>query len=457
VGSLGASRIDVSNFSPRSPVEVMKSSVSSGTPANARAVLQSFVGSERGRALRVQLATRHRDRSAEEIEDAIQAACKCFLDEAEGISAPGQVYSWLRTAAHRILSHEAERKRREVAVDPVEDRLGRIATDRPGPAEELISLEDDADLARFVKVVTSSLSERRRNVLALYAAGCKGSEIADRLGLTEPTVRRDLHEIRDRARAVVARLAGGGCARGEPLVIRFVCGLSSKDESAHANEHLSQCERCRVFCERLIAWREKAGAMLPAPVAEGAHPGVVERIVQGSADRLAAVKQQILDGGAQLKQQAVTGYYRAVDPTPLAAARPGTVAAVVASCVAIGGGAAACVEKGVNPIGAASGLIAAASENEPTAAPPPEPEAQAPVYTPAEPLPESEQAAPEPPAPPAEQAPEPKPKPEPPAPPAPDESIEPVAQPSTEGESAPAQSVRPAPVAMPSSSGEFEP
>jgi hypothetical protein len=83
--------------------------------------------------------------------------------------------------------------------------------------------------------------------------------------------------------------------------------------------------------------------MLPAPVAEGAQPGVVERVVQGAADRLAAAKEQIFDGGAQLKQHATAAvtHYRPVDPTPLAAARPGTVAAVVASCLTIGGGAAA--------------------------------------------------------------------------------------------------------------------
>lgn len=422
-----ASRIDVSNFSSRSPVEVMDSNSSSTTAPDAKALLRSFVGGERGRALRAQLTARHPDRSAEEIEDAIQAACKCFLDEAEGISAPGQVYSWLRTAAHRILSHEAERKRREIAVDLIEDGFGEIATDRPGPAEELISREDDADLARFVKVVTSSLSERRRDVLALYAAGYKGGEIADRMGLTEPTVRRDLREIMDRARAVVARLAGGGCPRGEPLVVRFLCGISTHDESAHAREHLSQCGRCEVFYERLIAWREKAGAMLPAPVAEGANPGAVERIVEGSTDWLAAIKQQILDGGAQLKQHAVAGYYRAVDPTPLAAARPGTVAAVVASCVAIGGGAAGyCVEQEMNPLGAAQDLIASTDEPQtpPSSTEPAEPP-PAPVYTPAEPPPENEQPVPEPSAPPADEASEPKPKPEPPAPPAPEEGFEP--------------------------------
>jgi len=54
-----------------------------------------------------------------------------------------------------------------------------------------------------------------------------------------------------------------------------------------------------------------------------------------------------------------------VDPTPFAAARPGTVAAVLASCVTIGGGAATyCVNEGLDPIGAATGLIASPQEPE---------------------------------------------------------------------------------------------
>ena len=258
------------------------------------------------------------------------------LDEAEGITDPNQVHVWLRTAAHRILGHEIDRQRREIATDPAAGGLESIVADDTGPVEELISLEDGTELETLVRVVSSSLSQRRRDVFALYAAGCRRAQIAERLGLPERTVKRDIREIVDRARAVVARLAGGGCRRGEPLVVRFVCGISTPDESAKAREHLSQCGRCEAFSERLISWREKAGAMLPAPIAEGASPGVLERLAQKSAGTFSSLKQHVLDSAAQVKQHATTTYYRAVDPMPLAAARPGTVAAVVASCVAIG-------------------------------------------------------------------------------------------------------------------------
>jgi RNA polymerase sigma factor (sigma-70 family) len=401
------------------------------------ALLDSLVSGERGGKLRTQLASRFPECSADQIEDALQYGCKSFLDEAEDVAGPGAVYKWIRTAAFRYLNREADRHRRELSVDPVENGIATFAADEPGPAEELISQEDDADLAMLVEEVSSSLSDRRRDVLALYGAGYRRPQIADRLGLTERTVKRDLLAIMDQARTILAQLAGGGCERGEPLVVRFVCGVSTPDESAQAREHLSHCERCELLSEKLIAWREKAGAMLPAPVAEGASPGVLERLAHKSADGFSSLKQHVFDSGAQVKQHATTTYYRAVDPTPLAAVRPGTIASVIASCIAIGGGATYCVEQGVDPLGAARGLIASASESksEPV---PPESESQGPTYTPAEP-PAEEAPAPEPTPEPAASEPQPQPKPE---PPPPEDSFEPVA-PSYEGEAEPEASYEP--------------
>jgi hypothetical protein len=108
----------------------------------ADAVLQSLIRGKRGEALRAQLATRYPDSPADAIEEAIQYACKSFLDEAEGITAPGQVYAWIRTAALRSLSREAERSHREVVVDPVENGLDRVGAEDAGPVEELIALGD---------------------------------------------------------------------------------------------------------------------------------------------------------------------------------------------------------------------------------------------------------------------------------------------------------------------------
>lgn len=386
--------------------------------------LQSLVQGERGQALRAQLSARYPDCSADTIDDAIQFACGCFLDEAEGITAPGQVYAWIRTAAHRALGREADRRHREVAVDPVEEGMDRLAAEETDPVEELAGLEDDADLTVLVEKVSSSLTDHQRDVFALYGAGYKRPQIADRLGVPERDVKEQLRLIMDKARAVLAGLAGGGCKRGEPLVMRFICGISTPDEAANARTHISHCERCEGFSERLTAWREKAGAMLPVPAAEVASPGVVRQVADSAGEKLATLKQHVLDGGAQVKQHVSATYYRAVDPTPLAAARPGTAAAVIASCIAIGGGAATyCVEQGVDPLGAAKGLIASAPEAKPEETTPPESEVSTPTYTPESPA-EEPAPPPEPTPQPASSEPEPKsePKPE----PKPEDSFEPV-------------------------------
>lgn len=427
------------NSSVRSPVEVVASKSSTGaSPQNGKDLLPTLVSGERGKALRAQLARRYSDLSADEIEEAIQYACRCFLDEAEGITRPGQVYAWIRTAAHRSLGHEAKRHRREIAVDPRgEEAIGQFVADEGGPAQELIDLEDDADMEMLVSEVASSLSERKCDVLALYGAGYRRPQIAERLGLRERVVKRELLEIMDEARATLVRLVGGGCRRGEPLVMRLAFGTATPDESDAAREHLSHCGRCELFNERLIGWREKAGAMLPAPVAEGASPGVVRQITDAAGEKLSSLKQQVLDGGAQLKQHATTASSRIVDPTPIAGARPGTAAAVIASCVAIGGGAAACVQQGVDPLGAATGLIASAPDekapDEETAQPPPESESTGPTYTPVE-TPVAEEPAVTTPEPSPQPTPEPQPKPEPKAEPAPEESFEPASTSSQSSE-----------------------
>lgn len=127
-------------FSPRSPVKAMDSFRPTATAelpvteAGTEAILQMLVDGARGRALRVQLAGRFPDCSADEIEEAIQYACKSFLDEADGISAPGQVYGWIRTSALRSLGHEADRHHRELPVDPGDDAgIVTVANDDPGP------------------------------------------------------------------------------------------------------------------------------------------------------------------------------------------------------------------------------------------------------------------------------------------------------------------------------------
>jgi len=344
--------------------------------------------------LRAQLARRFASLPGEEIEDAVQAACQRFLDKAEGITDPAAVYAWLHTTAHRVILDELGRRDRTFASDPGSTVIDAAVAQDPGPAEELIALEDESDLAILVREVASRLTGRRREVFALWAAGHRRAEIAAALGIKERAVKRALEENMHEARTVLANRAGGGCREGESLVLRFACGLAEAGEALRARTHLDGCGRCSAFADELEAWRQRAGVILGPAAAEVASPGLVGRTLGRVGDAISSAKRNVLEGGAQAKQAAAASVVRTADPTPLAGIRPGAVAAVVAGCLALGTGAATyCVQQGVDPLSAATGLIAGSGEGgkeEPPPAKEPEVQAEpaetatAPVYEPAE-------------------------------------------------------------------------
>lgn len=443
-------------FAASCPVGVMASQGPTPSPPEIDALFQSFVTGLRGETLRAQLAAKHPERTREEIDDAIQTACECFLDETEGITAPGQVYRWIRTVAHRSLNRERQHLARQVPVDPSGNGLDAIAADVPTPEQQVIDREDELDLAALAETVASALPDRQRDILALYGAGFNRPEIAAHLGISDRAVKRELLEIMDRARIALTRIVGGGCERGESLIVRLSCGLANSTEASQAQLHLARCERCQQFHERLNLWREKVGAVLPIPASEQVDPGVLERTLDKTVDGLGSLRQHLVDGGAQIKQQATATYVRAADPTPLAGARPGAVAAVVAGCLAVGTGTYTCVEQGINPLTSLPGLGEQAPEQRATN-PPPGTTEQAPAPTPPAPVA-------------VEPAPAPEPAPTPTPTPAPTEPVEPAPQPPPEQSfepSSPAYSPQtaqpsssppaPAPVADGGGSSEFEP
>lgn len=472
-------------FGPHPFIEVVNRSLASSTerpPADSERLLREFVGGAPGRALRVELAQRHPRRSPEEVDDAVQDACERLVESDGDFPSPAHIYNWIRITAHRLLNERDERGTREISVDPVEGVLEQAASSDPDPAEAVLAREETDEMEALVREVTDSLTDRRREILALYVAGQKRPEIAERLGLSVRVVERELFKIMDEARVILADRLGGGCIVGEPLVLRLVYGLASSAEVAQARLHLKGCHRCDGLHERLVEWREKAAAVLPAPAIEAASPGTFERVGQRVADVVGSAKQQIFSAGAQAKQQASASYYRAVDPTPLAGVRPSAVAAVVASCLTIGGGAAAyCANHSLDPIGAMIG----GDEQEQPEPPPassqlgesPEPDATTPTYEPAEsqPPPASEEQATTEEAPPAEssapaQTSDPEPEPTTPEPEAqPEGEFEPIEEtapepetevPATTTEVAPEPTEshkRPAPVQSSSGAGEFEP
>jgi DNA-directed RNA polymerase specialized sigma24 family protein len=438
------------------------------------ALIERIAGSDLGAKLRSQVAAWHPGTTREQMDEAFQEACALANSGCRGQSE-GEVYTWLRTTMGRELGHlrkrETRRAQLEVLVDVSALELRASASWHRTPEEQLIEREDEAEVERVTCAVLARLSEPQRAVAALHSRGRKRPDIAQHLGMTPRSVKRALERVLSVGRDELIRLAGHGCESGEPLVARFAFGLATPREERQAQLHLATCPRCGALYERLDLWREKVAATLPLPAVEQADPGLVERTIHGAAETISGLRrhvtetvsstrEQVADGAAQAKQHAAATYYRVVDPTPLAGVRPGAAAAAVAGCLAIGGGTTYCVQQGVDPIGALSGVVAPAHEKQKQ--PRPAKRENAAEKSPAPPVVSPPVEATPTPEPPAATQPiaTPTPKPEPPAPtppPAPQEEYEPVS-PSGAGAASSQSSSTPArPAPAPADGpGEFD-
>lgn len=221
--------------------------------------------------------------------------------------------------------------------------------------------------------ILDQLSERQRQIVALHSHGRSRREIADHLDLSPRVVKRSIEHILATAREELVRLAGRGCGAGEGLVARTAFGLAGTREMREAQMHLATCPSCGALYERLDCWREKVAVLLPVPAVVGPHTPVVEKAIHagteilGQADGPASETQRglrssLADVVNHAREHAAALHTRAIDPTPLAGARPGAVAAAVAGCLAVGGGATYCVEQGVGPVSGFAGIVRAQHE-----------------------------------------------------------------------------------------------
>lgn len=430
---------------------VGETSVKQPSASATRELLERIACGSRGERLRASLARRHSDRSTEEVEEAFREAIARGYASCRGRSA-AQVYTWLSRTMDNLLADRRRLVSRELVVDAHSPVFLQAVDVREQPEREVGRSEDRRELRELGRALTRSLSPRQRYVFALYGAGAERKQMAARLGASEKAIKKDLERISALTRQYVVARAGRGCQDGESLISRYAFRLASTAEVKEAQLHLARCPRCGDLYVRLELWREevlaRVAALLPLPAVEHVESGLVERAVEKAADAMAAWKQQATEGAAHLKQNATATYYRAVDPSPLAGARPGTAVAAIASCLAIGGGAATyCVERGVNPVAELGMLIdrgAAEERTKPRArkaqsAPTPDPP-QVPASTPT--------PTPQPPPSPAP-APTREPPP-PPPPPAPEDQYEPT-HPGTQA-STPLREPAPAPADGP---GEF--
>jgi RNA polymerase sigma factor (sigma-70 family) len=401
-----------------------------------------------------EVARKFQRRAADEVEDAFQEAYTRALTRCHW-RREKEVYGWLRRAMVNWLIDRGRRERLEFLADTSSGQFLDVADARDEPLRVLGRQEDREDIKDVHLTVLDRLSERQRRVISLHADGTERKEIARRVAASENAVKKDLKRVFRVARDEVIGRSGHGCSEGESLVIRYAFGLGGDAIPARAQLHLAQCERCGEFFRELESWRERVAALVPLPAVEQASPGALERSLANAMDALGHVKHQLADGGTHLKNHAAATYSRAIDPTPLAGARPGAATAAVATCLGIVGGATYCVEHSLNPIGELAGIVQeqpvepekTPSDSEPQPTDPIEPHSTPP------PVPELPPQPVEPPPPPPEPAARPEPAPLPPPAPPPEPTPPPVQ--FGEPASAPAQAVQPS--VRPSSPTPAEP
>ncbi len=263
--------------------------------------------------------------------------------------------------------------RRRMTFDPIDGPFSSVPDPGASPEESVLA----SDEVRRVRLLVDELGGNERAVLKLRLdAGLEPREIRERLGFSERQYRR----VAERAGKALAKQcaeygSGAWARRKRSLLSACVMGVASERQRASARDLIESDPACRAMLAELRELAGRAAVVLPLPV---------------------AAEPELLAG---LKQHAAAAYVRIADPTPLAGARPGAVAAVVAGCIAAGGGAYCAVEGVPGPIAPVLGGERPESRaEEPPApkAPPPEPVVGPPAASPPAQAPVQRQQAPPP-------------------------------------------------------------
>ena len=318
-----------------------------------------------------------------------------------------------KLASKRVYGADA---RRRVTFDPVDGPYSAVPDAGESPEEAVLA----ADEARRVRMLIDELDGAERALLKLRLdLGLEPAEIRERLELTDRQYRRVAERAGKALLDQFRAFDSGAWAKGKrSLLCACVFGVASERQRAKAQELIEHDPCCRAMMSELRELGGRAAAVLPLPAgplaldAAGADPA--GRV----AELLVGAKQQAADLVAGAKQHAAGAYVRMADPTPLAGARPGAVGAVVAGCIAAGGGAYCAVEgvpESMRPCSGSSTWRRRPRSPRPSRSPQEAPAPAPPVVAPAP------QQAP---------APEPAPAPPPAPPPAPQREFEPEVAPA---------------------------
>lgn len=133
-------------------------------------------------------------------EDAAQEALIIAFTQLGDLRELRAFPAWLRTLTRTAAIRQGRRKRPDTISEPEAEAVGE------DPVE-------DAEVRQAVRGAVRNLTQAQQQVIErFYLQGQKISEIAKALSLPEGTVKRRLHDARERLRA---RLAGFGPGRSD--------------------------------------------------------------------------------------------------------------------------------------------------------------------------------------------------------------------------------------------------
>ena len=328
------------------------------------------------RSVLAMLSTRYRDLDPDGRRELYHEAWASVLKRRrEGVEIES-LRGYLLGAADKLASkrvYGADARRRKT-FDPTAPAFTALADAAEQPDEAVLA----ADEARRVRMFIEELDQAEQALLKLRLdRGMDPPEIRERLGLTDRQYRRTAERAGKALLAQFRAFDRGEWARGKrSLLCACVMGIASDTQRERAQRLIDEDPCCRAMMSELREFGGNAAALLPLPVGTvtmaSGNDGLAQRATElfgdvkggladlasrvgsptpgggGAKDRslttLSSVKRQAAETFMGAKQHATNTYVRVADPTPIAGARPGTAAAIVASCVAAGGGAYCAVE-----------------------------------------------------------------------------------------------------------------
>ena len=273
--------------------------------------------------------------------------------DVEAMRGP-QVRAYLvQTAINKAL--DEGRRAGRTRNEPLGDRDDFAAAG--APPEDVV--DAGLDGAR-VREIVAELTARQQTIVKLrFFFDRSPDEIQRLLRITERAYRRDL----ERAMRVVSERyelvrAGRFCESRASLIRAYVAGIAGPNRAQDARDHIASCPSCRRFALDLREATGRFAATLPLPALVVGGHGPLAQL----ADAFTGGRETALHASTGVKQQ-LTMLSARVDPTaPVVAsgARPGALAAAVAGCLALSGGAASyCAVVGVpDPVAGLVGLQA---------------------------------------------------------------------------------------------------